>query len=266
MTTATLFCAVSALPAGHAAAQNQQEREITLIGCVMRESDYRDTYGPGLSGPRGPGIGVRDEYMLVDAREIASRTSIPADAATPCPAAGTTFPTAYELTGDREKEIAEYVGRRVVLTGLQQEAAVRPVGTSGLLRPTGGFDPLGHDLHLFEVEAETFRDLTATLAESQPAAPAPETAAAPAAETRAPASAPPTAAAEPSPAAPEPAAVAPQPAPPAPAITEAAPVAQPDRIARQSLPRTSSPLPLVGLFGLLSLAGAAGLHALRRRS
>jgi hypothetical protein len=110
--------------------------------------------------------------MLVDAREIPSGT-VPPDAAMPCPAAGTTFPTAYELTGPRENEIAEYVGRRVVLTGMQKEAKVRPVGTSGVLRPTGGFDPLGHELHLFEVEANTFHDVTATLAEAPAAAPPP---------------------------------------------------------------------------------------------
>ena len=60
------------------------------------------------------------------------------------PEAGTTFPTAYELTGSREEEIAEYVGRRVVLTGIRKEADVQPVGTSGILRPTGGFDPLAN--------------------------------------------------------------------------------------------------------------------------
>jgi hypothetical protein len=29
------------------------------------------------------------------------------------------------------------------------------VGTSGLRQPTGGFDPLGHELHLFEVEVNS---------------------------------------------------------------------------------------------------------------
>src|ERR1044071_10198679 len=93
-----------AIPTHDAAAQTDREEThpVTLVGCVMRESDYRDTYGPGLSGVRGPGIGLRNEYMLVDAREIPSGTT-PPDAAKPCPAAGTTFPTAYELTGSREK-------------------------------------------------------------------------------------------------------------------------------------------------------------------
>jgi len=132
------------LPAGDASAQTSrsEEREVTLVGCVMRESVYRDTYGPGLSGPRGPGIGVRNEYVLVEAREIPPGGPLPDDANAACSAAGSTFPSAYELTGSREEEIAEYVGKRVVLTGMQKEARVRPVGTSGsgIVRPTGGFD------------------------------------------------------------------------------------------------------------------------------
>ena len=266
----------SLIPGGQVAAQTDREEThpVTLVGCVMRESDYRDTYGPGLSGVRGPGIGLLDEYMLVDAREIPSGT-IPPDAAAACPAGGTTFPTAYELTGPREKEIAEYVGRRVVLTGIQKEAKVRPVGTSGVLRPTGGFDPLGHEMHLFEVEATTFRDVTATLAEAPAAAPAP----APEAEVAAappPAPAPPeeaavAAAPPPAPAPPveAPVAAAPAPAPePAPQTSTAqqAPAEPPRQVAQAALPTTASPLPLVGLIGLLSLSAAAGMHLLRRRS
>jgi len=250
------------LPVGHASAQTSrsEEREVTLVGCVMRESVYRDTYGPGLSGPRGPGIGVRNEYMLVDAREIAPGAPIPADANAACAAAGSTFPTAYELTGSSEREIAEYVGRRVVLTGIQKEATVRPVGTSGsgVLRPTGGFDPLGHEMHLFEVELATFRDVAAVLAEAPaaPPAPAPEP--------------PPAAAAEAAPTpAPEAEVVAAAPEPePAPAPVAQAPPPEPEpapQVAQAELPRTASPLPLAGLVGLLSLAAAAGLRRIRRR-
>jgi hypothetical protein len=262
------------IPPGNVAAQTDREEThpVTLVGCVMRESDYRDTYGPGLSGVRGPGIGLRNEYMLVDAREIPSGT-VPPDAAMPCPAAGTTFPTAYELTGSREKEIAEYVGKRVVLTGIQKEAKVRPVGTSGVLRPTGGFDPLGHELHLFEVEANTFHDVTATLAEAPAAAPPPAApvadappAPAPEAEVAAaPAPAPePVAPPEPVAAAPPPAIPRPKPAPQT--TAQQAPAEPPRQVAQAPLPKTASSLPLVGLIGLLSLSAAAGMRLLRRRT
>jgi hypothetical protein len=263
-----VLCTV--MPVGNVAAQTDREEThpVTLVGCVMRESDYRDTYGPGLSGVRGPGIGLRNEYMLVDAREIPSGT-IPPDAAMPCPAAGTTFPTAYELTGPREKEIAEYVGRRVVLTGIQKEAKVRPVGTSGVLRPTGGFDPLGHELHLFEVEANTFHDVTATLAQAPAAAPSPAPIAeAPPARAEAEVAAQPPPAPEPvAPAVPVAAAppAAPEPAPQT-STAQQAPAEPPRQVAQAPLPQTASPLPLVGLIGLLSLSAAAGMRLLRRRS
>jgi hypothetical protein len=252
-------------------AQDQPERPITLVGCVMTEAEYRDTYGPGLSGPRGPGIGLRNEYMMVDARETTTADApIPAEQVA-CPAAGTTFPTAYELTGPRETEIAEYVGRRVVLTGIQKEAHVRPVGTSGIVRPTGGFDPLGHEMHLFEVEIERFRDVNATLAAAPPAAPEPAPA------TIAEAAPAPAPVAEVAPAPAPVAEVAPTPAP-APQVAETAPVTpapqasagepapEPRQIASAELPRTASPLPLIGLIGLLSLAAAAGLRAARSRT
>jgi hypothetical protein len=258
-----------ALPAGGVTTQDQDqdERPITLVGCVMRESQYRDMYGPGLSGPRGAGIGGRNEYMLVDAHEMTSgaatattNTAIaPATTDTrSCPPSPGTFPTAYELTGSREDELASFLGRRVEVTGIRKEANARPVGTSGTLRPTGGFDPLGHELHLFEVEVESFREPTPALAETPPTAPAP-----PPARAEAPAPAP-----EPAPRAPEPAitAAAPEPAPvpqPAPEPEQTVTEQRPQQVAQ--LPPTASPLPVAGLIGLASLAAAAGLRAVRRR-
>ena len=57
-----------AMPAGNAVAQtdaqNDEARPITLVGCIMRESQYLDMYGPGQSGPRGPGLGLRAHRLL----------------------------------------------------------------------------------------------------------------------------------------------------------------------------------------------------------
>jgi hypothetical protein len=252
-----------ALPAGPAIAQepdhDQEERSITLVGCVMREHQYRDMYGPGLSGPRGAGLGGRNEYMLVDAHEIgagvataAANTAITAATTetAACPPAPGTFPNAYELTGRREEEVAPWLGQRVEVSGIRKKAHAKPVGTAGLMRPTGGFDPLGHELHLFEVEVESARAPQLAAAPA-PVAPAPEPAPAPpvvAEAAPAPAPAP-----EPEPA-PE-VAAAPEPAP--------APPVEESRVAQ--LPKVSSPMPLVGLMGLLSLAAAAGVRRLRRR-
>jgi hypothetical protein len=251
----SIMALLIAAAAGPAAAQNQEERPITIVGCVMHEWQYRDMYGPGLSGPRGPGIGGRNEYMLVDAREIAAGTPDVGDA-NACPPAPGTFPTAYELTGSREGELEAFLGRRVELTGTRKEADTRAVGTSGILRPTGGFDPLGHELHLFEVEVAAFREPTPPRVEAPPVAPAP-----PPARVEAPVPAP-----------------IPPPAVPAPEIIAAAPGAEqptavpepqqpadapPQQVAQ--LPRTASPLPLAGLIGLLSLTAAAGVRVYRGR-
>jgi hypothetical protein len=276
------------VPGGYALAQtgavDDEAHSVTLVGCVMRESDFRDMYGPGQSGPRGPGIGLRNEYMLVDAHEVVPSGSNPGVVETTgtCPPAPGGFPTAYELTGPREKEVTPFLGHRVELTGMQKRAKTRAVGTSGLREPTGGFDPLGHELHLFEVEVASLHDAAAAPAAAaaavtpapapepalpaEPVAAAPPPAPAPEAEVAAappPAPAPPAeapvAAAPPAPPAPEPA-----PAPQA-STAQQAPPEPPRQVAQAPLPKTASPLPLVGFIGLLSLSAAAGMRALRRR-
>lgn len=262
------------IPVGQANAQTDSDEahSITLVGCIMKESEFRDLYGPGRSGPRGPGLGLRNEYMIVDAHEVSGGSGGVVETTGTCPPEPGSFPTAYELTGPREKEAAPFVGRRVELTGMQKHAKTRAVGTSGIRQPTGGFDPLGHELHLFEVEVASIANAPA--ARVAEAAPAP----APIAEAPAPAPAPaPAAAPEPAPApAPEVAAApvetpapvveAPAPAPtPAPEVTQA-PAEQPQQqIAAAELPKTSSPIPLVGLMGLLSLAAGFGMRLIGRR-
>ena len=271
------------IPVGDAAAQtdavDDEAHSITLVGCVMRESDFREMYGPGQSGPRGPGIGLRNEYMLVDAHPVTPSGSNPGVVETTgtCPPAPGGFPTAYELTGPREKEVASFLGHRVELTGMQKRAKTRAVGTSGLREPTGGFDPLGHELHLFEVEVASFRDapVAAAAAAVTTPAPAPE----PVAPAEPVAAAPPAPAPEaevaavppPAPFPEAPVAAAPPPAPapeptPQTSTAQQAPPEPPRQVAQAPLPKTASPLPIIGLIGLLSLTAAAGMRLLRRRS
>ena len=271
------------IPVGNAAAQtdavDDEAHSVTLVGCVMRESDFRDMYGPGQSGPRGPGIGLRNEYMLVDAHPVTPSGSNPGVVETmgTCPPAPGGFPTAYELTGPREKEVASFLGHRVELTGMQKRAKTRAVGTSGLREPTGGFDPLGHELHLFEVEVASFRDapVAAAAAAVTTPAPAPE----PVAPAEPVAAAPPAPAPEaevaavppPAPFPEAPVAAAPPPAPapeptPQTSTAQQAPPEPPRQVAQAPLPKTASPLPIIGLIGLLSLTAAAGMRLLRRRS
>ena len=218
----------SASPA--AQADRQQETPVTLVGCVMRETDYRKANDSGKGGALGTGVGSGNEFVLVNASRITAGLP-PSNSECSTASGGET----YELTGNREKELEQFVGRRVEITGMVKEAktAQTPEGTT---RPTGGFDPIRQDLKLFEVEVASFREPPAgqSAAVTPPAASAPR-----------------QAAPQPAPAAPvAPPAARPQPEPQPPAST--AP--------RQTLPRTASSLPLVGLLGLLSLASGLALH------
>jgi hypothetical protein len=199
------------------ASQVENETPITLVGCLQRESDYRQQNDAGRGGVVGTGLGRGNEYVLINASRAGG-----APAEVDCAAASG---EAYELTGDQEKQLEPYVGRRIEIAGMLKHADTEPkaVGTSGAstTRPEGGFDPIGQDLRLFEVNVLSFRELGAA-----PAAAAAE----------------------------------PQPIGTAGAQTEAV-VAEG---AADVLPQTASPLPLAGLLGLLSLAGAAGIRALRR--
>jgi hypothetical protein len=207
---------------------SQSGTPITLVGCIQREADYRRATDAGRGGIATTGAGLGNEYVLVNASSAGASANT--DATADCSAA--TGGEAYELTGKAERDLERHVGKRVELVGmLKRSDSNAPVGTSGTTadRPSGGFDPLGQDLRLHEVELTSVREF----------------AAAPAA---APAAVPP----EPTPQAETPAPQQPQRADP--------PVSP-----QIELPRTASPIPLAGLAGLLSLCGAAGLRAYRRR-
>src|SRR5690349_18670774 len=50
-------------------ASRQPEAPITLVGCVMREADYRKAADAGKGGPVGTGLGRGDEFVLVNAKK-----------------------------------------------------------------------------------------------------------------------------------------------------------------------------------------------------
>lgn len=220
-----------------AQANKQTKASVTLVGCVMRETEYRKATGSGKGGPVGTGIGRGDEFVLANAMKTTA-SATPSSSTADC---GTTATgEAYELSGSREKDLATYVGRRVEITGTLKEAKTETAAT-GEAKPTGGFDPLKQDLKLFEVDIVSFRPVASSQSAAAPAPPA----ASPAPEP--------------------PAAAAPQPAPaPRPASPPTPPTSQQSAspAAREKLPRTASPLPVIGMFGLLSMA--TGLM-LRRR-
>lgn len=142
----------------------QTESRVTLVGCIQREADYRKEHSSGRGGPVGTGAGLKNEFVLINA----SRSAEADTSDMSCTGSG----EAYELTGKRERELERFVGRRIEITGTMKSA--KTSAETG--RPTGGFDPLGQDLELFEVNVASFRELRASRATE------PEAAAEPAAE------------------------------------------------------------------------------------
>ena len=139
-------------------AGKQPETPVTLVGCVMREADYRKAHDKGRGGPVATGLGQGNEFVLVNAAKLTPGATPPGGTGQ-CGA--TAAGEAYELSGNREKELEKVVGRRVEITGTLKEAKTT-AGPAGQPKPTGGFDPLRQDLKLFEVDVTSFRELPAT--------------------------------------------------------------------------------------------------------
>lgn len=215
----------------------QPAEQVTVVGCVVPETEYRKAHDSGRGGFAETGAGLGNEYVLVRASKVSPGAAMPA--AQDCSSAASapvSANDAYELTGGHEGDVKPFVGKWVAISGKMKAAEVK-TGTSGnnQPQPTGGFDPLHQDLKLFEINVESVREAPSRVA----AAPANVT---------------PEAATTPAPAA--------SPATPAPAPQPAATGTS----GREALPSTASPLPTIGLLGLLFLAGAVGIRVFAVRS
>jgi hypothetical protein len=204
----------------------EEDTPIYLVGCIQRESDYRRQQRIGKGGFLGTGAGDGDEYVLVNASRGSDGTT------GDCAAAADG--DAYELTGSGESDLEGFIGQRVAISGMLKEADIDPA--TG--RPTGGNDPAGRDLRLFEVEVKSASAL-GPVAESTLALSEPDRGPVGTSQLQ------------------DERGVA---------VQEPAPVAdEGNEVSDDQLPRTASPLVLTGLLGLLSFGGAAGLRALYRR-
>jgi hypothetical protein len=174
---AVLSCAVafaqstqpaSPQPAGQTG--DEDETPISLVGCLQREADYRRAHDLGRGGVAATGLGRGNEYVLINASRMdSSGTAQPASAN--CSPDATA--EAYELTGSREPDLERFVGQVVHINGMLKEADIQTVGTTGAASsPEGGFDPLGQDLRLFEVEITSVQAAAQAPSSPAPAAPA----------------------------------------------------------------------------------------------
>src|SRR5688572_26742414 len=101
-----------ATPAGQSSAEaqaasqdragRQPETPVTLVGCVIREADYRKTADAGKGGPVGTGLGRGDEFVLVNARKTTAGAA--SGGKVDCSSATASGGEAYELSGSGEKD------------------------------------------------------------------------------------------------------------------------------------------------------------------
>ena len=127
---------------------------VRVAGCIQSEADYRKARNLGRGGSGGTGVGVGNEFVLIDIK-MASAT-------------GTTGAAAqdYKLTGANEGKASQFVGKRVEITG-----TLKPTETAGEARtggPTAGGRPTrvdvfaGEDLRLRELEMTSVRETAGT--------------------------------------------------------------------------------------------------------
>ena len=207
----------------------------TFAGCLMTERDYRSAHSLG-AGQVG-GVGLGDEYVLVDvkvspakATTAAPASDTPAVSATAQTASPATCPdkgTAYRLTGSDEEQLKTLVGRHLEIQGRFKNAD--DVAAAGA-RPEGTLPAEVEMVSFREVPAPASVTVPTTLPTAQP--------------TSAPVTPPPTAQTTP----------LPQPPTPVPA-TEA----------RRELPATAGSTALFALIGVLALGSGLVLTVVRRR-
>jgi hypothetical protein len=146
-------------PQPQAMAQSEQkmpEEAVTVVGCIQKESDYRDAHNLGKGGAAGTGAGAGDEFVLIAAAKVpagAPGATGTSGGATP---AGT---DAYELSGDKEDDVKAFVGKRVEITG-KLKAAKTEAGA-----PTGGATaavPGSSDLKLRELDIVSVKEAAGT--------------------------------------------------------------------------------------------------------
>ena len=139
------------------------DQEVTVTGCVQREADYRRARDAGKGGVAGTGIGVGNEFVLINAS-----TGTAAEPTTPTGTAGSAAPSAaaYEITGPNEGKLADHIGRRVEIRGKLKASEIgaggKPTGGATAGEPPRGVDVGGKDLKLRELEVTSVREVSGT--------------------------------------------------------------------------------------------------------
>jgi hypothetical protein len=210
------------------ALEDQADMDVTVVGCVIREREYRKIHHSGKGGAFGMGIGGGNEYILVGATRITDNW--PLRVGPNCdPTVGG---DAYELTGKGESSLLRpYLGHWVELTGKLKKAEItRETRGTAHPMPTGGKGPFWQDLKIFEINVYAVKDYEPPIL----------VLIVPIIQKRA--------------------AVTETPQPEVAETPEPAPVAT---TGREVLPKTASTMPLVALLGAFFVAAAIAIRVLR---
>jgi hypothetical protein len=142
--------------------QTAPEQQVTIVGCVQREEDYRKANNLGKGGAVGTGAGAGDEFVLVNA-SISGANAPAAPTGTAGTPGGTAEGSAFELSGDKEEEVKAFVGKRVEITGKMKAAEKGATGTTGGATagtPPTGVDVASADLKLREIDVVSVKEST----------------------------------------------------------------------------------------------------------
>lgn len=106
--------------------------QITLIGCVQREADYRQSVESGIGAP-GTAASGSNQFVLINASLDAPAGAEPVGKAVGTSGL-TSVTSAYSLAGTRAPDLARHVGKRVEVKGAI--AATDPRGGNPGVSPT----------------------------------------------------------------------------------------------------------------------------------
>jgi len=142
-----------------AAAQQDMKapaQQVTIVGCVQKEADYRRAKNLGKGGAAGTGAGAGNEFVLISA------STSPAGATQPAPTGTAGAPAGsdeFEVTGANEGQLESFVGKRVEIVAKLKAAETKATGTTG-----GATEavPGSRDLKLREAEVISVKEAAGT--------------------------------------------------------------------------------------------------------
>jgi hypothetical protein len=135
---------------------------VVVMGCIQSEADFRKTRNLGRGGTAGTGVGVGNEFILIDTK-MTSAGAPPAGTQTATTGAAA---QPFKLTGTNESKVSQFLGKRVEITGTLKPAET--AGAAPTRGPTAGGTPpqidvfAGEDLRLRELEVTSVREATGT--------------------------------------------------------------------------------------------------------